>query len=104
MGLILEEFDIGVEEVTLGDVDVLGAELVDELENASGDGSLADGGDVGIRADDNFVFQDDAVEFGDVELVGGGARRDLEGEAVAGEDGACSFQSDGFDGGLDVGE
>lgn len=56
MGLVLEELDVGVEEVTLGDVDVLGAELVDELDDAGGDGGFADGGDVGVRAEGGFVF------------------------------------------------
>lgn len=72
----LEELDVGVEEVTLGDVDILQAELVDELENASGDGSLADCGDGGVGAGGGLILEDDAVEFRDVELVGGGARRD----------------------------
>ena len=97
----MEELDVGVEEVTLGDVDVLGAELVDELDNAGGDGGFADGGDVGVRAEGSFVFQHDAVELGDVELVGGGAGRDVEAEAVAGEDGAGDFEDLGFDFGLD---
>ena len=56
MRLVLEELDVGVEEVTLGDVDVLGAELVDELYDAGGDGGFADGGDVGVRAEGSFVF------------------------------------------------
>lgn len=104
MGLVLEELDIGVEEIALGDVDVLGGELVDELENAGGDGGFADGGDGGVGTERGFVFEDDAIEFGDVELVGGGARGDGEGEAMAREDGVGEREDEGFDGGLDGGE
>lgn len=31
------------------------------------------------------MLKDDAIELGDVQLVGGGARGDGEGEAIAGE-------------------
>lgn len=46
---------------------------MDELDNAGSDGGFSDGGDVGERAERGLVFEDDAVELGDVELVGGGA-------------------------------
>ena len=59
---------------------------------------------MGERADGRFVFQDDAVEFGDVELVGGRAGRDGEGEALAGEDLVGEVEDEGFDVGLDRGE
>lgn len=69
-------------------MDVLEAELVDELEDSGGDGGFPDGGNGGVRAEGGFVFKDDPVELRDVELVGGGARGDGEGEAVSGEDGS----------------
>ncbi|POO02482.1 hypothetical protein TorRG33x02_014660 [Trema orientale] len=102
--LVLEELDVGVEQVSLGDVDALEAELVDELEDPGGDGGLPHGGDVGVLAEGGFVLQHDAVELGDVELVGGGAGGDVEGEAVAGEDGVGDPEGEGLDGGLDGGE
>lgn len=77
-------------------MDVLEAELVDELEDAGGDGGLADGGDIGVGTEGGLVFEDDAVEFGDVELVGGGTRGDGEGEALAGEDGVGEAEDEGF--------
>lgn len=69
-------------------MDVLERQLVDELENAGGDGGLPDGGNGGVGAERGLVLEDDTVELGDVELVGGGAGGDGEGEAAAGEDGA----------------
>lgn len=69
-------------------MDALEAELVDELEDPGGNGGLPNSGDVGVRSDRGFFFEDDAVELGDVELVGGGAGWDGVGEAFAGEDGA----------------
>ena len=54
-------------------MDALGAELVDELEDAGGDGGFADGGDVSIGAEGSLIFKHDAVELRHVELVGGGA-------------------------------
>lgn len=53
-------------------------ELVNELQNASSDGGFANGGDVGKGALRHLVFEDDAVEFRDVQLVSGGARRDVK--------------------------
>ena len=100
----LEELDVGVEEVTLGDMDALEAELVDELEDPGGNGGLPNGGDVGVRTDRGFFFEDDAVELGDVELVGGGAGGDGVGEAFAGEDGAGDGEDERLDRGLDGGE
>lgn len=100
----MEELDIGVEEVTLGDVDAAEAKLVDERENAGGDGGFADGAHGGEGAGGGLVFENDAVEFGDVEVVRGGAGGDVEGEAVAGEDGFSEGEDEGFDLGLDGGE
>lgn len=87
MGLVLEKLNVSVEEITLGDVDVFETELVNELEDTSGDGCFADSRAGSIGTDGGFVFEDDTVEFGDVELVSGGTGRDGEGEAVFGEDG-----------------
>jgi len=96
----LEEFDVGVEEVTLGDMDAFEAELVDELEDAGGDGGLAHGGDVGEGALGGLFLQHDAVQLRHVVLVGGGARRHIEGEALAGDDGVRDPQDEGLDIGL----
>lgn len=93
----MEKLDVGVEEVTLSDVDALEAELVDKLEDAGSDGGLADGGDIGVGTEGGLVFEDDAVEFRDVELVGGGTRGDGEGEALTGEDGVGEAEDEGFD-------
>lgn len=46
---------------------------MDELDDTGGDGGFPHGGDVGEGAGRGFVLQDDPVELGDVELVGGGA-------------------------------
>lgn len=100
----MKEFDIGVEEVTLGDVDAFEAELVDELEDAGGDGRLAHGGDVGEGALGGLVLQHDAVQLRHVELVGGGARRHVKGEALAGDDGVRDLEDEGLDVGLHRGE
>lgn len=62
----MEELNISVEKVTLGDMDVFEAELMDELEDAGRDSCFANGGDIGIRADRGFVFEDNAVKFRDV--------------------------------------
>lgn len=68
-------------------MDVLKRQLVDELEYARGNCGFPDGRNGGVRSDGGLVLEHDAVELGHVELVGGGAGRDGEGEAVAGDDG-----------------
>lgn len=73
MRLILKKLDISVKEITFSDVDVFQAELVDQLENPSGDGGFSHGGDIGEGSSGGFVFQDDTVELRDVELIGAGA-------------------------------
>lgn len=85
-------------------MDALDAELVDELQDAGGDGGFPHSGDVRKRAKGGFVLEDDAVELGHVELVGGGAGRDVEREAVAGEDGVGDPEDEGLDVGLHGGE
>lgn len=42
-------------------MDVLEAELVDELEDSGGDGGFPDCGNGGVRAEGGFVFEDDPV-------------------------------------------
>ena len=71
--MVLKELDIGVEKVTLGDVDILGAQLVNELENSGSDGGFADSRYVGEGAERRLILEDNAIELRDVELVGGGA-------------------------------
>lgn len=52
----LEKLNIGVEEITLGDVNVFKAELVDKGEDASSDGGFSDGRNGGKRTEGRFVF------------------------------------------------
>lgn len=73
-------------------MDVLAAELVDELEDASCNCGLADGGDIGEGAEGVLILQNDAVELRDVELVRGRTGGDIEGEPIAGEDGFGDFE------------
>jgi hypothetical protein len=40
LALVLKQLHVGVEEVTLGDVDALGAQLVYQAQDAGGDGGL----------------------------------------------------------------
>lgn len=103
LGLVLEELDVGVEEVTLGDMDVAEEDGVDEGEDARRDGGLANGGEVGEGAGGGLVAKYDAVELGDIELVGGGAGGHVEGEAAAGENGAGDVEDGSLDGDLDRG-
>jgi len=70
--LVLKELDIGVEEVTLGDVDLLGTQLVDEAEDARGDGSLSASLRAGKGALGGGVLEDYAIQFRDVHLHEGG--------------------------------
>lgn len=63
------------------------AKLVDERKNPSSNGGLPDGAHSGEGAAGGLVLEHNAIELRDVEVVGGGARRDGEGEAIAGEDG-----------------
>lgn len=77
---------------------------MDELKDASCDGGFANSGYVGKRAEGSFVFQDYAVELGHIELVSGGARGNVEGEALAGEDGSSNAEDKRFNGGLYRGE
>lgn len=85
-------------------MDVLDAELVDELEDSGGDGGFTDGGDVGVGTERGLVLEDDSIELRDVELVDGGTGRDVEGEAIAREYGVGEPEDEGFDGRLDGGE
>lgn len=100
----MKEFDVGVEEVTLGDVDAFEAELVNELNDAGGDGGLAHGRYVGEGALGGLFLQHDAVQLRHVELVGGGARRHVKGEALARDDGVRDLQDEGLNVGLHRGE
>lgn len=46
---------------------------MDELDDSGGDRGFPHGGDVGEGAGGGFVLENNAVELGDIELVGGGA-------------------------------
>lgn len=78
-------------------MDVLHAELVDELKNASSNGGFPDGGYIGVGAEGGLVLQDDAIELRNVQLVRRRARRNVEGKTVAGENGASNFEDQGLD-------
>lgn len=81
-------------------MDVLQAQLVDQLEDSGGDGRFPDSGDGGEWPQRALVLQHDAVELRHVELVGGGPRRDGERKAVSGEDGVGQPEDEGLDRGL----
>jgi hypothetical protein len=83
--LVLEELDVGVEEVALGDVDALAAELVDQAQDAGGDDALAAGGRRRKRPRRHRVLQHDAVQLRHVELVSLGAGGHVEREACPAE-------------------
>jgi hypothetical protein len=101
--LVAKELDIGVGEVTLGDVDALAEDGLDEGEYMHCDGGLARSGDVGEGACGLMADEYDAVEVWGVGLVGGGARGHREGEAPAGEDVARGDEDELVDVGGDGG-
>lgn len=103
LGLVAKELDIGVEEVTLGDMDAPAEDGVDEGEDPGRDCGLARGGDAGEGARGLAAEEDDAVEVGEVDLVGGGAGGHREGEAPAGEDAARDGEDESVDAGGDGG-
>lgn len=101
--LVAEELDVGVEEVTLGDVDPPAEDGVDQGEDARGDGGLPRGGDVGEGPGGLAADEHDAVEVREVDLVGGGAGGHREGEAPAGQDAARRGEHEAVDAGGDGG-
>jgi hypothetical protein len=103
LGLVAEELDVGVEEVTLGDVDAPAEDGVDEGEDSRRDGGLPRGGDVGEGARGLAADEHDAVEVREVDLVRGGARGHREGETPAGEDAARGGEDESVDAGGDGG-
>lgn len=52
----LEKLNVGVKEITLGDVNVPEAKLVDKGEDSSGDGSFPDRRNGGKGPEGRFVF------------------------------------------------
>lgn len=101
LGLVAEELDVSVEEITLSDMDSVEEDGVDEGEDTGRDGGLADSGEAGEGARRCLVLKDNTVELGEVELVRGGTGGDGEGESIAGEDGAGSGESSALDGEAD---
>lgn len=83
----LEELDVSVEEVTLGDMDVLGAELMHQAENSGGDDGFAAGRRVGEGPCRDAVFEHDAVQLPHVQLVAFGTGGDGVAKAPAAENG-----------------
>lgn len=79
-------------------MDILKAQLMDELKDASSDSGFANGGYIGKGTEGSFVFEDYAIELGHVELVSGGARGNIEGEALTGKDGSSDTKDEGFNG------
>lgn len=69
MQLHLKQFDISVEQVTLGDMDTLEAKLMDELQDSSGNDSLSACASTCKRPLRLGVFQNNPVQFWDIDLV-----------------------------------
>mmetsp|Transcript_16507 Transcript_16507/g.53479 ORF Transcript_16507/g.53479 Transcript_16507/m.53479 type:complete len:349 (-) Transcript_16507:52-1098(-) len=97
LGLLLEELDVGVEEVALCDVDALRAELEHNLHQPGGDRRLARRRGVGEDALEHLLLEDHPVELLDVHLVGCDARGHHVGEAVAAHDGGDRAHADCLD-------
>lgn len=103
LGLVAEELHVGVEEISLGDVDPPAQDGVDEREDASCDGGLARGGDASEGPGGIAAEEHNAVEVREVDLVGGGAGGDGEGEPAAGEDAVRGGEDEAVDAGADGG-
>lgn len=69
LGSYLKQFDICVEQVTLGDMNALEAELVNELQDPSGDDCLSACAGAGKGSLRLRIFQDNAIQFWDIDLV-----------------------------------
>jgi len=95
--LLLEELDVCVEKVALGDVDALAAQLEDELKDARGDGSLARGRRVREDACQHLVLQHEPVQLGHIQVVGRRAGRHRVAEAFAFHDGGDGLEADVLD-------
>ena len=65
----LEQLDVGVEQVALGDVDALDAQLVHELQDARRDDSLAAGHGAGERPRRRRLLQHDPIQLGHVPAI-----------------------------------
>lgn len=102
--MVAEELDVRVEEIPLGDVDSPAQDGVDEGKDARRDGGLARGADAGEGPCGLAAEEDDAVEFREVDLVGGGAGGDREGEATAFQDAARDGEHEAVDAGGDGGD
>lgn len=73
---------------------------MNELQDPHSDGGLPHSGYVGVRSHGGLVFEDNPIKLRNIELVGSGARRYIEGETLAGEDRASDFEYNRLDGGL----
>lgn len=104
MGLVLEQLNISVKQVTLSDVDATAAELVNKRKNSRSDGGFPDGTHGGEGANGSLILQHNTVKLRDVEVVVGRAGGYSEGEPISGEDGFGQREDDVFDGGLYGGE
>lgn len=82
-------------------MDTFLAKLMDKLNNPRSNGGFTDGGDVSERTKRRFILENDAVEFGNIELVSRGTRRNIEGESIAGKDRVRDLENKGLDVGLD---
>ena len=84
--LVLEQLDVGVEEITLGDVNTSGQHAVHELHHPGQDGHLSHGGGAaegGVRV---LVLEHDAIELLEVHLVVGSSRGERVSETLPVQD------------------
>jgi hypothetical protein len=81
--LVGEQLDVGVKQVSLGHMDVLNADLIDQTHHTRGDTRFSAITHVIEVAHTGLVFQHDAVQLRHVQLVAARARGNVEGEALA---------------------
>lgn len=77
---------------------------MDELYNTSSNSRFTNSRDISKRTKRRFLLKNDTVKFRNIKLISGGARGNIEGESVAGEDRVSDLQDKGFDVSLNGGE
>lgn len=102
--LILEELYISVEQITLSNMNPFLAKLMDKLNNPRSNGGFPNSGDISKRTKRRFILENNTIQFRNIELISRRTRRNIEGEAITGEDRVCDLENEGLDVGLDGGE
>lgn len=92
---------MGVEEVTLCDMDVMKEDDVHGREDAGCVCGLVDNREVSKGVGGRLVMKDNAIKLKDIELVGGGAERHIEREAMAYENREGDVKNGSLNGELD---